>query len=246
MKHLKLYIECDVATPANTMGMGNPGETAPGELSEPIGKAYAAKEKIDIDEPDRKKKKKKKIKSLTESIFDDELSKQGVKLGVLYRLDRWADFEYKNETFIENVLNASINESMIPRIIAKSKWKNHLKSLKQFPPVSMYKSSCKDDLFLTTLTEIILCCESLDEVRKKINEFIKESRMDEKTYKEQYKQNHPGDDLHQALLDYDQYHAKNIDIYALNNSEQLLRMVLMTFMTKSEKIVIASVYEKRD
>lgn len=64
MKNLKEYIEeCDgvaLATPANTMGMGNPGMTDTNIMTEPI-KSITAKAK--------KEKLKKKIK---ESLLDDE------------------------------------------------------------------------------------------------------------------------------------------------------------------------------
>lgn len=64
MKNLIQYIkECEgvaLATPANTMGMGNPGITGPDTLTEPI-KSITAKSK--------KEKLKKKIK---ESLLDDE------------------------------------------------------------------------------------------------------------------------------------------------------------------------------
>ena len=64
MKNLKEYIEeCEgaaLATPANTMGMGNPGMTDANTMTEPI-KSVTAKAK--------KEKLKKKIK---ESLLDDE------------------------------------------------------------------------------------------------------------------------------------------------------------------------------
>jgi hypothetical protein len=64
MKNLKEYIEeCEgaaLATPANTMGMGNPGMTDANTMTEPI-KSITAKAK--------KEKLKKKIK---ESLLDDE------------------------------------------------------------------------------------------------------------------------------------------------------------------------------
>jgi hypothetical protein len=64
MKNLKEYIEeCEgvaLATPANTMGMGNPGMTDTNTMTEPI-KSVTAKAK--------KEKLKKKIK---ESLLDDE------------------------------------------------------------------------------------------------------------------------------------------------------------------------------
>lgn len=64
MKNLKEYIEeCEgvaLSTPANTMGMGNPGMTDTNTMTEPI-KSVTAKAK--------KEKLKKKIK---ESLLDDE------------------------------------------------------------------------------------------------------------------------------------------------------------------------------
>jgi hypothetical protein len=64
MRNLKEYIEeCEgvaLATPANTIGMGNPGIAGPDALTEPI-KSITAKSK--------KEKLKKKIK---ESLLDDE------------------------------------------------------------------------------------------------------------------------------------------------------------------------------
>lgn len=64
MKNLKEYIvECEgiaLSTPANTMGMGNPGMTDTNTMTEPI-KSVTAKTK--------KEKLKKKIK---ESLLDDE------------------------------------------------------------------------------------------------------------------------------------------------------------------------------
>ena len=87
MKQLKTYLECGdgSATPANTMGMGNPGEIGPDTLSEPIGGVEkTAKSEVEKD----KKKRKKKIKSLSESLFDDDLTTRDIsKFGGMFKLD---------------------------------------------------------------------------------------------------------------------------------------------------------------
>lgn len=70
MKSIHAYFE-ELATPSNTMGMGNPGEIGPDTLTEPIGKAFAKQEH---NEPEKKKKKKKPIKPLSESLFDDNIT----------------------------------------------------------------------------------------------------------------------------------------------------------------------------
>lgn len=85
MKTLQTYLECGEActTPANTMGMGNPGETGPDTLSEPIsGIEKTAKSEVEKD----KKKRKKKIKSLAESLFDDNIAND-LTFGDLFKLE---------------------------------------------------------------------------------------------------------------------------------------------------------------
>lgn len=88
MKDLKTYLECGEAgysTPANTMGMGNPGEIAPDTLTEPIGGIEKTAKALKQDE---RKKKKKKIKSLSESIFDDDLATRDMsRFGSMFKLD---------------------------------------------------------------------------------------------------------------------------------------------------------------
>ena len=74
MKNLKAYLEdccgpAGAATPANTMGMGNPGEIGPDTLSEPIYPITKTAKALRQNE----KKKKKKIK---ESLFDKDLVKR--------------------------------------------------------------------------------------------------------------------------------------------------------------------------
>ena len=88
MEDLKTYLECGdggCVTPANTMGMGNPGETAPDTLSEPIG-GIEKTAKV-LKQNDRKKKKK--IKSLSESIFDKDLATRDMStFGSIFELSR--------------------------------------------------------------------------------------------------------------------------------------------------------------
>lgn len=86
MKALQTYLECGegCATPANTMGMGNPGETGSDTLSEPIGGIEkTAKSEIEKD----KKKRKRKIKSLSESLFDSDMISKDMKFGDIFKLD---------------------------------------------------------------------------------------------------------------------------------------------------------------
>lgn len=87
MNDLKTYLECGPAgasTPANTMGMGNPGQLSPDTLTEPVG--GIEKTAKTLKQNDRKKKKK--FKSLSESIFDDDLATRDMsRFGSMFKLD---------------------------------------------------------------------------------------------------------------------------------------------------------------
>lgn len=83
MKQLKTYLE-ELATSANTMGMGNPGEIGPDTLTEPIGGVEKTAKAIKQDE---RKKKKKKIKSLSESLFDVDLTTSNMTFGSMFKLE---------------------------------------------------------------------------------------------------------------------------------------------------------------
>lgn len=89
MNTLQTYLECGDApagasTPANTMGMGNPGEISPDTLSEPVGGIEKTAKAIKQNE----RKKKKKIKSLSESLFDDDLVTRDIsRFGSMFKLE---------------------------------------------------------------------------------------------------------------------------------------------------------------
>jgi len=85
MKQLKAYIECgDAATPANTMGMGNPGQVDSDTLTEPIGGVEKTAKALKQND----RKKKKKFKSLAESLFDPDLATSDIsKFGSMFKLE---------------------------------------------------------------------------------------------------------------------------------------------------------------
>lgn len=171
MKDLYTYLECDAATPGNTMGMGNPGEIGPDTLSEPIHTAKAEKEKIVIDEPERKKKKKKRVKSLAESLFDNNLAKQDICYGDVYKLDEWI---IPGQNFNMNIIEKSFPSKNAWKVLEKPSWKKFLKRFdfqneypEKFSPDFMYM-----DLFYM-LTWITFCCSNKDEIKKKTTSFLK-------------------------------------------------------------------------
>jgi len=111
MKKLITYLE-KLATPANTMGIGDPGVMSDGILTEPIypieGIAKAKKEKT--------KKKKKVVK---EGIFDIDLAEKEVLLSDMYELS--------NVSYHNSVTN-NINE--VIGAFDKNKLKNLAKKCK--------------------------------------------------------------------------------------------------------------------
>ncbi len=85
MKSLQTYLECGegCATPANTMGMGNPGQVGSDTLTEPIGGAEKTAKALKQND----RKKKKKFKSLAESLFDPDLVTSDIsKFGSMFKL----------------------------------------------------------------------------------------------------------------------------------------------------------------
>ena len=86
MKHLITYLECGEAgysTPANTMGMGNPGQTDSDTLTEPIGGVEKTAKALKQND----RKKKKKFKSLAESLFDTDLVSKDMTFGDIFKLE---------------------------------------------------------------------------------------------------------------------------------------------------------------
>ena len=105
MKDLITYLECcpaGASTPANTLGMGNPGQLSPDTLTEPVGGIEKTAKALKQNDH----KKKKKFKSLSESIFDDDLVTRDIsKFGSMFKLD---SVEIKEKVLKPGPLNHGI------------------------------------------------------------------------------------------------------------------------------------------
>lgn len=174
MKTLQTYIECDLATPANTLGMGNPGEISQDTLTEPIGTAKSEIEK-------NKKKRKKKIKSLVESLFDKDIITKDIKFGDLIEIDN--DSSWENQlspddyaTLVTSIIY-SFDQNLIRKTIKSTKWRKILSST----PIPSNDKIIRSEWFFDYLfPTIILNCSSREEIKRQINNFInstKESNM---------------------------------------------------------------------
>ena len=213
MKNLYTYLECDAATPGNTMGMGNPGEISPDTLSEPIHTAKAEKEKITIDEPERKKKKKKHVKSLAESLFDKDLTKQDVCIGNVYSLDEWNLPGVQANTM--SVIEDSFYKPYIWKAVASPTWKKFLKRFdfqSEYPMTKLYRFMNMDLFYV--LTWITFCCSSKEEIKEKTIAFLKSI----KPYKDTNK-------------------IKSIEVFPMDFRDDL-RMIVFRFKTGEEEDII--------
>lgn len=164
MKTLHKYLEELCSTPANTMGMGNPGEVAPDTLTEPIGTAKA------IRQNDRKKKK---IKRLSESIFDRGLSDQNIGYGSLYEFGRWGSSGF-DEGRIDDLIPLSFSVDKMKQELKKSFWKKFLTYEDDW---ERRKYDYFDDEFFYLLTRVIMSCSSLNEIKHQLYNIIELSRV---------------------------------------------------------------------
>ena len=230
MKHLTTYLEDAFATPANTIGMGNPEQISPDTLTEPIGKAFSEVEK------DKKKKKKRKVKDLSESLFDQDLAKKGAHIGDIYELDEWTIPARGNDyAFVDDILNYGITQAC-GVCLGKSKWRKILKPISSFSPVT--NNQCMGSYFLKYVTELILCCESVKQIPDVVRDYIMECR------------NNPDKIKNQRDREFVEKHrpkyvqVQTLDMPSLN---QDLRMVVIKFIMESgDDYVICVTFKKRD
>ena len=230
MKTLKAYIECgDAATPANTMGMGNPGETGPDTLSEPIGTAKSEVEK-------EKKKRKKKIKSLAESLFDDNITKEYV-LGDLLDLEGWESADVTDTGDIQKVWYYNFDIDKLEKIVKKPRWKKLLK-----PFANKYEDTEKRqraanvmydwNLFYWYFTWIVMCSTSNRNAPQNLRGFMKEIESTESDYRE--------DDLRLT---------EPVEIIVLNglgNMKDFPRLIVLKLYTKHRDYVVYMKLKKKD
>lgn len=228
MKHLKTYLEDAFATPANTMGMGNPGEVGPDTLSEPIA---TAKSEVEKD----KKKRKKKLKSLAESLFDKDLSKQRAHIGDAFVLDEWTiPARGDDYAFVDDILNYGIKPDC-GVCLGKLKWQKILKPINSFPQVT--NNQCMGSYFLKYVTELILCCETVKQIPDVVKNYTMECRNNPNKYKnpkdKKFVEGHLFKDVQVSTLD------------GLNG--EALRMVVIKFIMENEDDnLICVTFKKRD
>lgn len=231
MKTLQTYLECGegCATPANTMGMGNPGEIGPDTLSEPIA---TAKSEVEKD----KKKKKKKMKSLIESLFDDNIKKEYL-LGDFLDLERWENADVADTGDIQKIWYYNFDIDKLEKLVKKPRWKTLLK-----PFADKYEDTQKRqraanvmydwNLYYWYFTWIVMCSESGKVAAQNLKDFIKE--IDSSTY--DYRE----DDL--RLIE----PIEIIPLNGLGNMKDFPRLIVLKLYTKHRDYVVYMKLKKKD
>ena len=223
MKTLQTYIECDLATPANTLGMGNPGEISQDTLTEPIGAAKSEVEK-------NKKKRKKKIKSLTESLFDKDIITKDIKFGDLIEIDNdssWDDqLSPKDYATLITSIMYSFDQKLIHKTIKSMKWRKILSSADD-------KIIRSEWFFDYLFPAIILNCSSQEEIKQQINNFINSTKRS---------------NMERSNMD-GGYFINKIEIIpveGLGEMTGLPRMIVFKFTIDHEQITTYISFKKRD
>lgn len=232
MKTLQTYIECDLATPANTLGAGNPGEIAPDTLSEPVG---TAKSEVEKD----KKKRKKKMKLLSESLFDDNISKE-LLLGDVMELEEWECANLEDYSGVGVALDSTFSAKLKNKLIKTSKWKKFLSPFESTYNVPFNHLNIKQmnkylgQWQLWIFTWIVMCCSSIKEIPHKLEEFMKEIKRN----------------IHDDLVFNEDFYIKKIDIIPLEglgeDMKGLPRLVVIKFDSENREIVVFMKLKKRD
>lgn len=168
MKSLKTYFECGecgsgdvVATPANTMGMGNPGQIDNDTLTEPVTTAKA-----------EKKKKKKRVKPLAESLFDTDLVEKNPCYATFYDFEEW-DGSIYDMGRIDEVVEKAFSIFNMRDELRKSFWKKFIRYEDDW---TSHKHDYFYDEFWYHLTQVIMSCSTFKEIEHQLYNIIELSR----------------------------------------------------------------------
>lgn len=224
MKDLKTYLECGpvgVTTPANTMGMGNPGEIAPDTLTEPIGGIEKTAKALKQNE----RKKKKKIKSLSESLFDDDLATRDIsRFGSMFKLD--------SVKIRDKVLKPKPGRGMATMVVANLK----LGDLYKTPLLSKDAGIrvTKDPNSIAAALDKIICDTEITP------EFFKMSLYDfGRMLNRENRKYYSSDLLHDSYLN------MSADVYAFDERDNDDDLVLDTDVIRIEFFHITLIYKRK-
>ena len=177
------------------------------------------------------------MKTLIESLFDQDLAKKGVHIGDIYELDEWTiPARGDAYSFTSDILNYGMIQE-VGRIISKARWKKFLKPLDSIGQ-SVLINRCLWVPILRYITELILCCESVKQIPEVVRDYIMECR------------NNPDKIKNQRDREFvEEHRPKDVQVQTLDmpSLNQDLRMVVIKFIMESgDDYVICVTFKKRD
>lgn len=178
------------------------------------------------------------MKSLIESIFDDNISKE-LLLGDVIELEDWECAILEDYNGIGVTLDSTFSAKLKNKMIKTSKWKKFLLPFESIYGNMFGNLSLKQanrylgQWQLYAFTWVIMCCSSIKEIPRKLEEFMNDIRR-----------NVRDDDV----FDED-FYVKKIDIIpleGLGDMKGLPRLVVIKFDSKNRDITVFMKLKKRN
>jgi hypothetical protein len=175
------------------------------------------------------------MRTLAESLFDKDLTKQSAHIGDVYELDEWTiPARGEDYSFTDDIVTWGVDYTKFHQ--NSPKWKNILKPLGSFPPIP--SGTWMGNLFLKYMTELILCCKSVEQIRDVVKDYIMECRNDPNNLRKYKTEGH-----REAVIKHI-FDDVEVDIFGFR--EEPLRMVTIKFFTKEGDYIICVTFKKRD
>jgi len=175
---------------------------------------------------------------MTESLFDNDLSKKRILLGDVVELETWECANLEEYSVLGPVLDSTFSAKLKNKIIKLPKWKKFLSPFesiynKPFSSLDIKQQARKyiGVWQLWTFTWVVMCCTSLKEIPIKLNEFMKEISRD---INDEF-----GEDFHITKTDIS-------PLEGLGDMKGLPRLVVIKFKVYGREIVVYMKLKKRD
>lgn len=177
------------------------------------------------------------MKSLVESIFDDNIKKD-LLFGNILEIEDWQCSNLEDYSNMGVVLDSTFSAKRKNKLIKLPKWKNFLSPLESIynKPFSNIEPKQQDKYIdcwqLWTFTWVVMCCSSLREIPIKLNEFMKEISRDIND---------------NDVFDEDFYITKTdiVPLEGLGDMKGMPRLVVIKFKIKGREIVVFMKLKKK-
>lgn len=182
------------------------------------------------------------MKSLIESIFDDNIKKD-VLFGNVMELEGWESATPDAGPELEVVMNSNFKDwqtgtyKKIREVTKKPQWKSFLNPLKSYYSVGANFIDNKEkywwNICFYFFTWVIMCCKNIKEIKEKLTKFINASRNSEMEVS-WHRMNEPIEKV------------EVIPLEGLGDMKGMPRLVVIKFKIKNKDVVIYMKLKKRD